>query len=276
MPQLTSVLDTMMHAINNGGNNIRRYMASEGTRASNDKGFTELVLFDKRTFQMLQPFISGRYIFVVGEMPRCMEMLYPKETSYMKVLMSTCTYSIQGFADETMEVDTVNAATDQNTADYVTKLVGATRQIDIQFMTEYTSLVITNYITTWMHLIYSPGSTASSYPHLTYLEYNEGNHSMTAVYVITNPSYQTVEIGAVFYGGVPLGNAQSTPLNATQGTHDFFQISIPFKVHTYTTALPNVYEICKMALDDYVSRTALIDFRVQRKPQLSDFQLTGR
>ena len=273
MAQINSVLDTMTYVLGDKGNYIKNLTTAGKGRAQDDKLFTELVLFDKKTFNQLQPFISDRYIFVVGEMPRMMEMLYPKETAYMKVLFSTCTLSINGFSDETLEVDTVQAATDQNTADYVTKLQGRTSSIDIQFMSEYTSLVITNYITTWMHSIYQPGSTAASYCHLTGLEYHEGNHSMTAVYVVTNPSFQTVEMGAVFYGAIPTNNAQSNVLNNTLGDHNFHQITVSFKVHTYTSTLPNVMEICKKTLDDYVNRTAVVDYRVKKKPSTSDFLL---
>ncbi len=273
MAQINSVLDTMTYVLGDKGNHIKNLTVAGKGRAVDDKFYTELIVFDKKTFNQMHPYISGRFIFVVGEMPRNMEILYPKETAYMKVLMSTSIMSISGFAAETLETDEVKAPTDQNTTDYVTRLAGRTNQIELQFTCEYTSLVITNYITTWMHSIYQPGSSASSYAHLTGLEYHEGNHSMTAVYVVTNPSFQTVEMGAVFYGMVPLGNAQDSVLNNTRGDHNFHVISIPFKVHTYTTSLANVMEICKKTLDDYVNRTAVVDYRIKKKPSTTDFLL---
>lgn len=273
MSNINSVLDTMRYVLNDAGNYIKNMAKYEGPAAQRDKLFTELVLFDRSTFQKLHPFISGRYIFLVGTMPKMMEMLYPKETAYMKMLFSTCTLSIEGFTDQELEVSDVQAMTDQNTASYITKLTGRTNSITIRFMSEYTSLVITNYITTWMHAIYDPGSSAAGYSHITGLEYNEGNHSMTAVYAVTNPSYQVVEIGAVFYGMVPTTNSQSALLDNTLGQHEIEQLSITFKVHTYTTALPNVMEICKKALDDYVNMTAIIDYRVQKTPLKEHFGL---
>lgn len=271
MAQINSVLDTMTYVLGDKGNHIKNLTTAGKGRANDDKLFNELVVFDNKTFNQLQGFISGRGIFVVGKMPNHMEILYPKETAYFKVLTSTCVIAVQGFNAERLEVDTVNAATDQNTADYVTKLTGATREITLTYMCEFTSLVIVNYITTWMHLIYNPGSTAAAYCHLTGLEYHEGNHSMTAVYVITNPSYQQVEIGAVFTGGIPITNSADTFLSATFGNHEIPTIDIAYKVQTYTTALPNVMEICKKTLDDYVNRTAIVDYRVKKQPQLSDF-----
>lgn len=273
MAQINSVLDTMSYVLGDKGNHIKNLTKAGVSRAADDKFFTELVLFDQQTYNKVQPFITGRGIFVVGKMPKHMEILYPKETAYFKVLTSTCVVGVNGFNGETLETDEVKAATDQNSAMYVTRLSGNTNSITLTYLCEYTSLVIFNYITTWMHLIYNPGSMAAAYCHLTGLEYHEGNHSMTAVYVITNPSFQTVEIGALFYGAVPTGNNQENYLNATLGQHDIPTVDITYKVHTYTTALPNVMEICKKTLDDYVNRTAIVDFRVKKQPSLSDFNM---
>lgn len=269
--QINSVLDTMSYVLGDKGNHIKNLTKAEGSRAENDKFFTELVLFDSQTFNQLQPFISGRGVFVAGKMPEHMSILYPKETAYFKVLTSTCIIGVSGFNEERMETDDVKAATDQNSTKYVTKLTGTTDEITLTYMCEFTSLVIHNYITTWMHLVYNPGSMAAAYCHLTGLEYHEGNHTMTAVYVVTNPSYQTVEIGAVFYGMFPINNLQQSYLNATFGQHDFPTVEVQFKVHTYTTALPNVMEVCKKTLDDYVNRTAIVDYRVKKVPNTADF-----
>lgn len=274
MAQINSVLDSMTYRLTDSGNYIKAKLNYGKGKASDDKLFTELVVFDSQTYNKLQPFISGRGIFVVGQMPKHMEILYPKETAYFKVLTSTSIIGVAGFQDETMETDPVNAATEQNSALYVTQLKGATTSINVTYMCEFTSLVITNYITTWLHLIYNPGSMAAAYPHLTGLEYHEGNHSMTAVYVVTNPSYQTVEIGAVMYGIVPTTNNQSKFLDSTFGTHEIPTIEVSYKVQTYTTALPNVMEICKKTLDDYVNTTAIIDYRIKRQPSMSDFNLS--
>lgn len=273
MAQINSVLDTMSYVLGDKGNHIKNLTTADKGSAQNDKFFTELVLFDSQTFNKLQPFINGRGIFIAGKMPQHMEILYPKETAYFKVLTSTCIIGVNGFANETMETDEVKAATDQNTAAYVTKLTGNTTSITLTYLCEFTSLVIYNYVTTWMHLVYNPGSMAAAYCHLTGLEYHEGNHTMTGVYVVTNPSYQTVEIGAVFYGMFPTDNLQSNYLNATFGTHDIPTVELAFKVHTYTTALPNVMEVCKKTLDDYVNRTAIVDYRVKKVPTTGDFLL---
>ena len=271
MAQINSVLDTMSYVLGDKGNHIKNLTTAGKGRAQDDKFFTELVLFDNRTFNQLQPFITGRGIFVAGQMPKHMEILYPKETAYFKVLSSTCIIGVSGFNNEVLDVDTVNAATDQNSATYVTKLTGKTDSITLTYLCEFTSLVIYNYVTTWMHLIYNPGSMAAAYCHLTGLEYHEGNHSMTGVYVVTNPSYQTVEIGAVFYGMIPTDNLQQNYLNTTFGQHDIPTVELTFKVHTYTTALPNVMEVCKKTLDDYVNRTAIVDYRVKKVPNTADF-----
>lgn len=271
--QLTSVLDTMQYVLGDKGNHIKNLTKAGHSRAEDDKFFTELVLFDSQTFNQVQPFITGRGIFVAGKMPKHMEILYPKETAYFKVLTSTCVIGVNGFNNETLETDEVKAATDQNSAMYVTKLTGKTDSITLTYLCEYTSLVIYNYITTWMHLIYNPGSMAAAYCHLTGLEYHEGNHSMTAVYVVTNPSLQTVEIGVLLYGMIPTDNNQQTYLNSNFGTHDIPTVEVNYKVHSYTTALPNVMEICKKTLDDYVNRTAIVDFRVKKQPSLTDFNM---
>ena len=96
---------------------------------------------------------------------------------------------------------------------------------------------------------------------------------MTAVYVVTNPSYQVVETGAVLYGMVPTNNLGSNMLESQGGEHSLVDMAIQFKVHAYTTALPNVMEICKKTLDDYVNRTAIVDFRVATQPTANDFVL---
>lgn len=271
--QINSVLDTMNYVLSNKGNHIRNLTKFGQGRAADDKLYNELLIFNKKTFNQLQPFLKGRFIFVPGDMPEMMKLLYPNETAFMKVLFAGSLISVSGFEDYQLEVADVNAMTDQNSSQYVSKLTGKTNQLTLTFTAEYTTLPIHNYITTWMHLIYAPGSSAAQYPHLTGLEYHEGNHSMTAVYVVTNPSYQVVETGAVLYGMVPTNNLGSNMLESQGGEHSLVDMAIQFKVHAYTTALPNVMEICKKTLDDYVNRTAIVDFRVATQPTANDFVL---
>ena len=89
MAQINSVLDSMTYRLTDSGNYIKAKLNYGKGKASDDKLFTELVVFDSQTYNKLQPFITGRGIFVVGQMPKHMEILYPKETAYFKVLTST-------------------------------------------------------------------------------------------------------------------------------------------------------------------------------------------
>ena len=53
MAQINSVLDTMTYVLGDKGNYIKNLTTAGKGRAQDDKLFTELVLFDKKTFNQL-------------------------------------------------------------------------------------------------------------------------------------------------------------------------------------------------------------------------------
>ena len=224
--------------------------------------FNQLMIMDRNTLSQIQPYISGRFIFVPGEMPRCMEILHPDETEMMRTVFQSYVMSINGFEDLKLETATVQAMTDQNSYDVITKQSGHTRKITLQFMTFFQGLPIYKYITTWMQYIFNAGSSAATYPYFTGLEYHEGNHSMNAVYAVVDPSFQLVQEGALIYAMVPLSNDADKILNQTWGTHEVKQYEIDFKCHTLPGGMPQVLRICQAVLADYIAEVELHDYWV--------------
>ncbi len=232
------------------------------------KLFNQLVQWDRNTLAMIQPFMGGRFVFVPGQMPPMMENLYPEATNYMRVLFTSTIINVSGFEDNTLEVETVNALTEQNSYSVITKASGSTKQITLTFMTMFQGLPIYRYITTWMNHIQNRGSGVSSYPHLTEgspkgaLEYHEGNHSMNAIYIIPDPSMRYVEDGAFIYSMVPTSNLQSTVLEQEWGSSAPKQYAVPFKCMVITAQHWGVRNVLENALKDWVRYIALDDSQV--------------
>lgn len=232
------------------------------TSGLNPRMFNQLLIMDRNTLQQLQPFIPGRFIFVPGEMPRCMEILHPQETEYIRTLFMTSVTSVTGFVSRKLETGTVQAMTEQNTYEVINKQVGTTRTLTFTFMTLLQGLPLYKYLTTWMQYIYNAGSSAATYPLFTGLEYHEGNHSMSGVYIIPDPSFQSVEDAALIYAMVPTENDSEKILNQTWGNHEISSYEITFKVHTLPGGMPQVLRIAQGVLADYVAEVELHDYFV--------------
>lgn len=258
--QINDILDTLSQFMGNRGNNIKKYTRSGKGGKIDDKMFNELMILDPTTLAQIQPFIGGRFVFVPGQMPAMMEVLHPNETNYMRILFSSAVISITGFSERTLEAEEVKAPTDQNTYSVITKQTGATRELTFTFMTMWQSLPCYKYITTWMQYIYNAGSSAATYPHLTGLEYHEGNHSMNGVYLVPDPSFSRVEEGAIIYAMVPLNNSANSIFDQTWGEHGPKEFAVRFKVHVLPGGMPSVIEICQGVLDDFVERVTLHDY----------------
>lgn len=228
----------------------------------NPRMFNQLLIMDRNTAQQIQPFIKGRFIFVPGVMPRCMEILHPDETDYVRNAFMTSVISVSGFAARQLEVATVNAMTEQNSYDVITKQTGRTNKLTFKFMTLTQGLPLYRYFTTWMQYIYNAGSSAATYPLYTGLEYHEGNHSMNGVYIVPDPSFQMVEEAALVYNMVPLENDANTILDQQWGSHELVEYEIDFKVHTLPGGMPQVLRIAQGVLADYVAEVELHDYYV--------------
>ena len=224
--------------------------------------FNQLMIMDRNTMQQIQPFIPGRFIFVPAEMPRCMEILHPEETNYVRTLFMTGVTAVSGFSPRSLETGTVNAMTEQNSYEVITKQTGVTRKLEFTFMTLHQGLFFYKYITTWMQYIYNAGSSAATYPLFTGLEYHEGNHSMNGIYIIPDPSFQMVEDAAAIYNMVPLENDADKVLNQTWGQHEIQNYTVSFKVHTLAGGMPQVTRLAQAVLADYVAEVELHDYYV--------------
>lgn len=233
------------------------------TDLSNPRMFNQLMIMDRQTYAQIQTFIGGRFFLIPGGMPRFMEDLFPEETEYMRLVFQTSVKSINGFVDKTLEFTTITALTEQNNYEVVTKQTGKTTSLTLSFIALKSGLPEFRYFTLWMDSIYDPGSSAAIYPALTGLEYHEGNHSMDAIYIIPDPSFQTVEQAVIINGMVPKTNSASSIFNQTWSEHNAVEYSIEFKVHTTPMNMPNVLNIAQGVLLDLVSQIELSSYEVK-------------
>lgn len=244
------------------------YKAATGGRSTydidtvNNRGFNQLIIPDRSVLSKFQPYIKGRFLFVPGEMPRCMELLHPDETNYMRNILQSCILQVDGFVSKRLDTALITAPTEQNGLEVVTKQTGVTREINLTFMALFQGLSIYKYITNWMQYIFNQGSSAATYPYFTGLEYHEGHHSMNAIYLLPDPSFQVVEEAALLYSMVPKDNQAGQIFNQTWQQHDAVSnFTIPFKVHTITNN-PQVNKIATAVLADFLSEVELHDYRV--------------
>lgn len=236
--------------------------ADKYNNSVNLRQYNQLILWDRNTLQQLQPFIGGRFLFVPGVMPRFMERLHKEETEYMRTVFQSCVKSITGFSSRQLDVTTVSALTEQNSHDVIVGGKGVTKSLTFTFLALYQGLRIYKYITTWMTLIYNPGSSAASYPYFTELEYGEGNHTMNGIYIVTDPSFQLVEDATLIYNMCPLDNGASNILDQTWGDHNTKEYSVQFKCHTLPGGMPQVLKLAQGVLADIVAETELHDYWV--------------
>lgn len=248
-------------------NNLSTITAGRGT-AINSKLFNQLMQWDRVTAAQVQPFCGGRFVIIPGQMAPMMERLHPEATNYMRVLFTSTVIGVDGFEDNQLEVETVQALTEQNSYPVITKASGSTKTITLTFMTIFQGLPIYRYITAWMNYIQNRGSGVSSYPHLTEqtpggaLEYHEGNHSMNFIYIIVDPGMRYVEDGAFVYYAVPTSNQASTILNQEWGSSAPKQLAIPFKCIAITAQHNGVRDVLTGALKEWTKNIALDDNQV--------------
>ena len=240
--------------------------AGKGLRID-DNLFSELMIFDRPTLAKLTPFLGGRFLFIPAEMPACMEVLHKKETDYIRVLLRTTVLSINGFADHTIETTPINAGSEQNTIEIGTKAVAATRQLTFTFIAEWQSLPMLRYVTTWMYYVYNLGSMAATYPHfIPNMEYHEGNHTMSAMYIIVDPSFKYVQFATAIYAMLPTSNMASSFLNQTLGEHNYVPYEVQFKVACLPIDHPNVIETAQKYLAYHVTKVTLHDHHKKVEP----------
>lgn len=248
-------------------NNMASVPAGRGA-AVNSKLFNQLMQFDRTTSARIQPFVGGRFVIIVGQMPPMMERLHPEACNYMRILFTSTVINVNGFEDNTLEVERVQALTEQNSYGVVTKASGSTQTITLTFMTIFQGLPIYRFITRWMNYIQNRGSGVSSYPHLTEntaggaLEYHEGNHSMNMVYMVTDPSMRYVEDGAFCYSMVPTSNLQSQILEQEWGGASPKTLAVPFKASVITAAHDGIRDVLQNALRTWTKYVALDDNQV--------------
>ena len=248
-------------------NNMAAVEAGHGLEV-NSKLFNELMQLNRTTSARIQPFMGGRFVIFIGQMPPMMEVLHPTACQYMRVLFTSTVTNVSGFEDNTLEVERVQALTEQGSYGVVTKAGGSTQSITLTFMTMFQGLPIYRFITTWMNYIQNRGSGVSSYPHLTEaagqpLEYHEGNHSMNMAYIVTDPSMRYVEDGAFCYSMVPTSNLQSQVLEQEWGSSAPKTLAVPFKTTVITAAHAGVRSVLQDALKFWTSKVALDDNQVR-------------
>ena len=237
----------------------------------NSKLFNSLMQWDRETAARVQPFVGGRFILIPGQMPPMMERLHPTACNYMRVLFTSTVIGVDGFEDNQLDTETVQALTEQNSYNVVTKASGSTKTITLTFMTIFQGLPIYRFITAWMNYIQNRGSGVSSYPHLTAqngeaLEYHEGNHSMTFVYIIPDPSMRYVEDGAFIYSAVPTSNVASQILNQEWGSSAPKQYAVPYKVNLINAQHNGVRTVLNQCLGQWIQKVALDDNQVNIDP----------
>ena len=259
---INSIIDSLGTLTEHKGNNIKKYTNTKDTSKIENKLYHQLLPMPKHILAQIQPFIDGRCLLLPATMPECMEVLHKEATDYMRVLFRTTVVSVTGFESKKLEVAEVQSLSEQNTHQVVTKSSGATRAITITFSNMYQDIPVFRYIHTWMGYVVTSGSYAGLYPHLTNLEYHEGNHSMSAYYIVPDPSFKRVEYGAFLYAMVPLDDGVGEVLDQTWGQSEVKPYPVQFKVHVIAADHPVVYDALTKELNNHTAAVTLNDWAV--------------
>ena len=202
-------------------------------------------LQDSKSKAGFTPFIGGRNLFVVTKMPRFMEIVSPETTALFRHLTQFYTKGLTGFQDLQLGVTTVDSGIEATGMDVATSISGATKDITLEYMPDVRGLFIVKYIETWMSGIIDPLSNVGTYLGAfdldSKLRWDEANHTMEGIQIITDVSRRVIEAQALIVGMKPK-NAPRSYLDSTQGQNEYVIPQIQYSATVYPN-LADIYDV---------------------------------
>lgn len=210
------------------------------------KGVT---IADSKSFTGFTPFITGRNILIVTKMPRFLEIVLPKQTELLRHLIQFYTKSVTGFQDLSLVTTDIDNGIEAAAIPIPTSVSGATKEINMEFGPEIKGLFISKMLKAWICGMVDTLTHTGTYLGAfdkedgKNLRWENSNHTMEAIHIVTDPTKRIVESHALIVGMMPK-SAPGSMLDSTQGQHDFVHPQVTFTAQVFTD-LPAISKALK-------------------------------
>lgn len=183
---------------------------------------------DNASLANYSPFISNHGLFVITRMPQIMIDNYAILTAEVQRLLMGFVKSVDGFSNMSLESDDVQFGNEGSSMRQDLKVTGLSTDFTITLGTDFQSLPLTKWSRLWLFQISNPYTGRAYGKNITNLRFSQANHSMEAMVIICNPSYNSVVDVAVLHN-IVFGEAKFESLNFTTGEEGIQEWSMPIK-----------------------------------------------
>ena len=183
---------------------------------------------DNAALSNYTPFISNHGLFVITRMPQIMIDNYAILTAEVQRLLMGFVKSVDGFSNMSLESDDIQFGNEGSSMRQDLKTTGLSTDFNITLGTDFQSLPLSKFSRLWLFQISDPYTGRSYSKNITNLRYSQANHTMEAMVIICNPSYNRVEDVAVLHN-VVFGEAKFETLNFATGEEGIQEWSMPIK-----------------------------------------------
>lgn len=184
--------------------------------------------FDNASLSKYTPFISNHGLFVITRMPLIMEQNFSVLTAQIQKLLMGFVKSVDGFQNLSLDSDNVALGNEGSNMRQDLKVTGLPEEFTITLGTDFSSLPLSKFSRLWLFQIYNPYTGRAYGKNIHNLRYSQANHTMEAMVITCNPSYNLVEDVAVLHN-VVFGEAKFENLNFATGEEGVQEWSMPIK-----------------------------------------------
>lgn len=178
-------------------------------------------------------------LFIV-KMPRFVEYTLSNETKMFKHLLEFANIGIDGIAGYSVEFGSLTAGYTGTTVEMPTSVKDDTNSVTIK-INETSKILIQSYLDYWITGTIDPFTGLATYHGLldsTHdsdgIKYSQGNHTMEAVYVHTDPTGTGVNYACLLTNMFPKSSDHSHWVTEP-GSHELVSLSIEFTCNKYVT-----------------------------------------
>lgn len=208
---------------------------------------------------------TGKGRIFLTKMPKFMNELMPGSTKNFKHVIEYGFMNIDGIQDLTMEFDQITGGYAGRQFEIPTILKDDTNEITIKVL-EFAGSPMREYIEMWLTGVSDPNSGFTHYHGLCIpdskgkirVEASQANHTMEAIYVMTDATGFNIEFACMLCNMFPKGIARNQ-FNQESGTSAHVELDLAFTCTMYTS--PDINDAAKLLLNKYRVLYNYLDFK---------------
>lgn len=208
---------------------------------------------------------TGKGRIFLTKMPKFMNELMSESTKNFKHVIEYGFMNIDGIQDLTMEFDQITGGYAGRQFEIPTILKDDTNEITIKVL-EFAGSPMREYIEMWLTGVSDPNSGFTHYHGLCIpdakgqikVEASQANHTMEAIYVVTDATGFNIEFACMLCNMFPKGIARNQ-FNQESGTSAHVELDLAFTCTMYTS--PDINDVAKLLLNKYRVLYNYLDFK---------------